>query len=166
MWGGFGSFTTPQLREGWIKRVLAGINPFEQRIKNFETTQINTLVSMISQAGARYVGNVALNGEAINGSGLIETYETVLKRGIELSIEGSPPVNYPSAGDALLLAAGRLADLYMLLGNEAFADASDPTIAFGTEDGRFGAEASLDPLLHESDGYPDRRRVGLVARTR
>jgi hypothetical protein len=38
--------------------------------------------------------------------------------------------------------AGRLADIYMLLGNEAFADASDPTIAFGTGDGQFGAEAS------------------------
>ena len=25
-----------QLAEGWIKRVLAGINPFEQRFKSFE----------------------------------------------------------------------------------------------------------------------------------
>lgn len=140
--GSFSAFTAPQLQEGWIKRVLAGINPFEQRIKEYENSEINTIVSMISQAGPRYVGNVALNLEAVNGSGLIETYETVLKRGIELSIEGSPPVNYPPATDALLLVAGRLADLYMLLGNEAFADASDPTIAFGTDDGVFGAEAS------------------------
>jgi hypothetical protein len=51
-----------------------------------------------------------------------------------LSIEGTPPVDYPPANDALLLAAGRLADLYMLLGNEAYADAADPTIAFGTDD--------------------------------
>lgn len=140
--GAFSSFTSPQLQEGWIKRVLAGINPFEQRIQDYENAQINTIVSMISQAGPRYVGNVALNAQAINSSGLIETYETVLRRGIELSIEGSPPVSYPPADDALLLAAGRLADLYMLLGNEAFADASDPTIAFGTGDVQFGAEAS------------------------
>lgn len=140
--GAFSDFVSPQLQEGWIKRVLAGINPFEQRIKDYENSEINTIVSMISQAGPRYVGDVALNLEAVNGSGLIETYETVLKRGIELSIEGSPPVNYPPATDALLLVAGRLADLYMLLGNEAFADASDPTIAFGTDDGLFGAEAS------------------------
>ena len=33
-------------------------------------------------------------------------------------------------------AAGRIADLYVLLGNEAYADAADPTIAFGTADGR------------------------------
>jgi hypothetical protein len=140
--GGFSDFTSPQLQEGWIKRVLAGINPFEQRIKDYENSEINTIVSMISQAGPRFVGSVALNLEAVNNSGLIETYETVLKRGIELSIEGSPPVNYPPATDALLLVAGRLADLYMLLGNEAFADASDPTIAFGTDDAVFGAEAS------------------------
>ena len=140
--GASSSFTSPQLQEGWIKRVLAGINPFEQRIKDYENSEINTIVSMISQAGPRYVGNVALNLDAINNSGLIETYETVLKRGIDLSIEGSPPVDYPPATDALLLVAGRLADLYMLLGNEAFADASDPTIAFGTDDGQFGAQAT------------------------
>jgi hypothetical protein len=73
--GAFSSFTSPQLQEGWIKRVLAGINPFEQRIKDYENSAINTIVSMLSQAGARYVGNVALNLEAVNHSGLIETYE-------------------------------------------------------------------------------------------
>jgi len=140
--GGFSAFTAPQLQEGWIKRALAGIDPFEQRIKDYESSEINTIVSMISQAGPRFVGEVALNLEAVNQSGLIEIYETILKRGIELSIEGSPPIDVPAAGDALLLAAGRLGDLYMLLGNEAFADASDPTIAFGTDDGLFGAEAS------------------------
>jgi hypothetical protein len=150
--GGFSDFAAPQLQEGWIKRVLSGINPFEQRIKDYENSEINTIVSMISQAGPRYVGDVALNQEAVNGSGLIETYETVLKRGIELSIEGSPPVNYPPANDALLLAAGRLADLYMLLGNEAFADASDPTIAFGTGDAQFGAEASsIHCFMNQTD---------------
>lgn len=45
-----------------------------------------------------------------------------------LSIEGAPPVDNLDANQALLLAAGRLADFYMLLGNEAYADASDPTI--------------------------------------
>src|SRR6185503_14778225 len=31
---------------------------------------------------------------------------------------------------------------YMLLGNEAYADASDPTIAFGTDDGIYGSQAT------------------------
>jgi len=140
--GGFSAFTAPMLAEGWIKRVLAGINPFEQRIQDYQDTQINTIVSMISQAGARAVGDVALNLDAVNQAGLIEVYETVLRRGLALSIDGAPPVDYPPANDALLLAAGRLADLYMLLGNEAYADAADPTIAFGTTDGVFGAQAT------------------------
>src|SRR5262249_53755721 len=59
-----------------------------------------------------------------------------------LSIDGLPPVNYGPANDALLLAAGRLADLYMLLGNEAYADAADPTIAFGTDDTVYGPVAT------------------------
>jgi hypothetical protein len=138
----FSDWTAPMLAEGWIKRVLAGIGPFEQRIQDYQDTQVNTIVSMISQAGARAVGDVALNLDAVNQAGLIEVYETVLRRGMALSIEGAPPVDYPPANDALLLAAGRLADLYMLLGNEAYADAADPTIAFGTDDGVFGSQAT------------------------
>jgi hypothetical protein len=131
-------WTDPALAEGWIKRVLSGINPFEQKIQSYKNHSVNTIVSMISQAGARWVGNVPLNQQAADSFGLIEIYETILKRGIGLSIEGTPAVDYPPANDALLLAAGRIADLYMLLGNEAFADAADPTIAFGTEDGTYG----------------------------
>ncbi|MBX3743930.1 MAG: hypothetical protein KF833_01345 [Verrucomicrobiae bacterium] len=155
--GEWSDWTDPMLAEGWIKRVLGGINPFEQRVRDYANAEVNTLVSMISQAGARSVGDIALNLDAANGAGLIEAYETVLKRGIGLSIEGAPAVDYPPANDALLLAAGRLADLYMLLGNEAYADAADPTIAFGTAHGTYGSEASsihcfknqVPSLLHE-----------------
>ncbi len=136
------AWTSPMLAEGWIKRVLAGIGPFEQRIQDYQDAQVNTIVSMISQAGTRAVGDVALNLNAVNSAGLIEVYETVLRRGMNLSINGAPPVDYPPANDALLLAAGRLADLYMLLGNEAYADAADPTIAFGTADGVYGSQAT------------------------
>jgi hypothetical protein len=139
---GWSAWTDPMLAPGWIKRVLTGINPFEQKIKSYNNTTVNTIVSMLGQAGTRWIGNVPLNLEAADEFGLIEIYETVLKRGIGLSIEGAPPVSYPPANDALLLAAGRIADLYMLLGNEAYADASDPTIAFGTDDGTYGSEAS------------------------
>src|SRR5205809_824256 len=66
----------------------------------------------------------------------------VLRHGRSLSIDGAPAVDYGPANDALLLAAGRLADLYMLLGNEAYADAADPTIAFGTDDRVYGSEAT------------------------
>ncbi len=138
---GWSDWTAPMLAEGWIKRVLRGINPFEQKFKSYEAQQVNTIVSMISQAGPPFVGAVPLNQESANQLGLIEVYETVLRRGMSLSVNGLPAVNYGPANDALLLAAGRLADLYMLLGNEAYADAADPTIAFGT-DGVYGAEAT------------------------
>jgi hypothetical protein len=129
---GWSKWTEPQLAEGWIKRVLAGINPFQQRIKDLFNHEINTSVSLVQQAGKRWEGNVALNLDNINESGLIEIYETVLNRGKDLSINGTPAINYSGANDALLLASGYLSDLYMILGNEAYADAANSTIAFNT----------------------------------
>lgn len=140
--GGWSKWTSPQLAEGWIKRALAGINPFEQRVKDLYNNDVNTDVSLVTQAGKRWEGDVALNLENIDDFGLIEIYETILRRGKSLSIEGAPAINYGPANDALLLAAGYLNDLYMLLGNEAAADASNPTIAFSTNAGEFGDVAT------------------------
>ncbi|MEO0018011.1 MAG: hypothetical protein RLZZ522_1294, partial [Verrucomicrobiota bacterium] len=114
------------------KRVLAGINPFQQRVKDLFNHETNTSVSLVEQAGKRWEGNIALNLDNINDSGLVEIYETVLNRGKDLSIDGTPGINYGGANDALLLAAGYLSDLYMILGNEAYADGSNSTIAFNT----------------------------------
>ncbi len=139
---GWSDWTAPMIAPGWISRVLAGINPFDSRVQSYQNSTANTVVSMISQAGKPYGGPIALNGQNANSFGLIETYETVLRRGEDLSINGSPPVNYGPANDELLRVAGQLSDLYMLLGNEAFADAEDPTIAFGTSDQTYGAEAT------------------------
>ncbi len=130
------AWTDPMLAEGWIKRVLQGITPFEQRTQNYQNTQVNTIVSMLAQAGARWLGSTPLNSQAVNKSGLIEIYTTILNRGMDLSINAG--VQDPGVYSPLLLAAGRLADLYMLLGNEAFADAADPTIAYGTDDKQYG----------------------------
>ncbi len=130
---GWSRWTRPALVEGWIKRVLAGINPFNQRISDFYDNAIDTEVSLVAQAGPRWEGNIALNLESAKNAGLIEIYETVLKRGISLSIDGTPEVDYAPANDALLLAAGYLADLYLVLGNEAFADAANPTILFDAQ---------------------------------
>lgn len=146
-------WTEPQLAEGWIKRIMGDIDPFQQRATgggiegaenkffSYAEQEVNTMVSMISQAGRAWEGNVPLNCSGLDNYGLLEIYETVLGHGKDLSIDGNPPVNYGPANQALLLAAGRIADLYMLLGNEAYADAADPTIAFGT-DGDYGAEAA------------------------
>jgi hypothetical protein len=129
----------PQLAEGWIKRVTNGVNAFDARIKDFRNnTAPSTVVSMLQQAGPRWEGNVALNPskDAIEGYGLIELYQTVLNRAEDLSINlqpGSSGVN-----TALLNAANRIAQLYTLVGNEAYADAQDPTIGFATTSAQYG----------------------------
>jgi hypothetical protein len=117
----------PMLVEGWIKRVLAAINPFQQRVKDLYNNQINSDVSVITQAGKRWEGDIALTMDNINDVGLIEIYETVLNRGKSMSIDAN--TNDPDTNNALILAAGYLNDLYTILGNEAYADAANPTIS-------------------------------------
>ena len=129
-------WTAPTEAEGWIKRVLKGINPFNQRMGDLFNNKADTSVSMLTQAGTRWEGDVALNQDTLNAHGLIEIYETVLRRGRALSIESG--YNYGPANDALLLAAGYLNDLYMMIGGEAWADASNPTIGIGTKDLTYG----------------------------
>jgi hypothetical protein len=158
-WVGNIGGTEAQLAEGWVNRVRDGLNPFETRTKEFHENETVTFASMLQQAGARYEGDIAFNSEGgnINQVGLIEAYETVLRRAKRLSIEGAPPVRYQPANEALLLAAGFIADLYMLLGNEAVADAADPTIGFRTSSAGYGTLApsiftfqnQLDSLLEE-----------------
>ncbi len=134
--GQWSAWTAPQLAEGWIKRVLAGINPFNQRVTDLFNNAVNTDAGILTQAGKRWEGDVALNLENINNYGLIEIYETVLRRGKALSIDSG--INFGPANDALLLAAGYLNDLYLMHGNEAFADAANPTIGIGTADNTYG----------------------------
>ena len=133
---GWSRWTEPQLAEGWIKRVLAGINPFSQRATDLFSNAVDTSGSILTQAGKRWEGDVALNMENINDYGLIEIYETVIGRGRMLSIDAG--IDYGPANDALLLAAGYINDLYMMLGNEAWADAANPTIGMSTKDGNYG----------------------------
>ncbi len=144
----------PKLVEGWIKRVLAAINPFNQRMRDLYNNAVNTDVSLLTQAGTRWEGDIALTLENINDAGLIEIYETVLNRGKSMSIDAG--VDYPAANDALLLAAGYLADLYMIAGNEAFADAANPTISLDdsttvteVNTSRFSFESQVKSVLDE-----------------
>lgn len=147
---GWSEWTAPKLGQGWVKRVLAGINPYEQRFKDLSdpTRTVNTTVNMLAQAGRRWEGNIPLNGTSADSFGLIEIYETVYRRARQLSIDAG--VSYQPANDALLLAASRLADLYTLLGNEAFADASDPTLAiFDSSESRY---VNFAPTVHAFQG--------------
>ncbi|MBF0451225.1 MAG: hypothetical protein HQK75_11025 [Candidatus Magnetomorum sp.] len=137
----------PQLAEGWVKRVMNGINPFEARISSFYNSDSPaTYVSMIRQLGPRFEGPVAFNPakDVIENIGLIELYQTVLKRASDLSIDLEQPVCTSGIATALLLAATRISNFYNLLGNEAYNDALDPTIGFGTDSEFYG---SLAPTI-------------------
>jgi hypothetical protein len=151
---GYSRWMPAKLVEGWIKRVLAGINPFNQRVTDLYNNAANTDVSLLTQAGKRWEGNISLNLENIEQFGLIEIYETVLNRGKNISIDSG----YDNAGanDALLLAAGYLNDLYTLLGNEAFADAANPTISIDdtttvteVNTSRFSFEGQVKSVIEE-----------------
>jgi len=133
--GGTPLAPSAQLGEGWIKRVVRGLDPFDARVRDFHASPTNTYSSMLVQLGERYEGDIAFNGDPnnLNQIGLIETYETVLRRGLSLTTRSTPPVDYAPANNQLLLVTSRVADFYTLLGNEAFADAADPTIALGTD---------------------------------
>lgn len=132
-----------QLAQGWVKRVLDAVNPYEARIRDFTGDAPATYSSMIRQFGQRFEGPVALNPDknVIENVGLIELYSTVLKRARDLSIDLSTPVSTPGITNALLLASTRLADFYMLLGNEAYTDALDPTIGYGSDSVEYGSLA-------------------------
>ena len=152
LYGQWSEWTSPRLAEGWIKRVMAGIQPFEQRVGAYRNGEVDTSVSMIEQIGKSWQGNIPFDLNGIDQYGLLEIYETVMDRGRDLSIAGTPPVDYSPANQALMLAAGRISDLYLMLGNEAYADAADPTIAFGTGDAQFGAQAStLHCFMNQTD---------------
>ncbi|MEM9533995.1 MAG: hypothetical protein AAGA23_23985, partial [Pseudomonadota bacterium] len=123
-----------QLAEGWVKRVLARLNPFEARVQDFAAAETNNFTSMLIQLGERFEGDIALNSDPnnLNMIGLIEAYQTVMRRALTLSVDSTPPVDYGPANAAILLVASRLVDFYTLLGNEATADADDPTVGITT----------------------------------
>ncbi len=152
--GAWSNWTRPSLVEGWIKRVLAKITPFNQRMTDLYSNSINTDVSMLTQAGTRWEGDIALNMENINDAGLIEIYETVLNRGKGFTINSG--IGTTSTNNALILAAGYLNDLYTILGNEAYADAANPTISVDDKDSvtevntsRFAFEGQVASSLDE-----------------
>jgi hypothetical protein len=134
-----------QLAEGWVKRVVRRLNPFEARVQDFAQAATNNYASMLIQLGERYEGPIALNNDPdnLNNFGLIEAYTTVMRRAMQLSVDGTPPVNYGPANNAILLVASRLVDFYTLLGNEAFADAQDPTIGITTNNDQFSLAPSI-----------------------
>jgi hypothetical protein len=136
------------LAEGWIERVMTALNPFEQRVKDMADYAPGLGQTMIEQCGGPYEGPVALDEASVETAGLIQIYQTVMDRALSLSLEAG--LADSNCNDSLLFAATRLNKLYMVLGNEAYADALDPTVAIdpGTgEDGWYQDYSALDTSL-------------------
>jgi hypothetical protein len=134
----------PQLVMGWVKRILDAINPYEARVRDLTAGESPaTYTSIIQQLGQRHEGPVALNPDqdVIESHGLIELYETVLNRAMDLSIDLAQPANTPGVTAAILLATTRLAEFYKLLGDEAWSDAMDRSIGLGTASVEYGSLA-------------------------
>lgn len=151
---GWSRWMTPKLVESWIKRALDGINPFTQRTDDLFNNPVSTDVSILTQAGPRWEGDVALSLANLNDFGLIEIYETLLNRAKKLSIDAG--YDDPGTNDTLLLTAGYLNDLYLVLGNEAADDADNPTIAIDGDaatsqvsTARFSFEGQIPSLIEE-----------------
>ena len=119
----------PALAEGWVQRVLNNVTPFAQRMRDLVENEAETPVSMIVQAGKPYEGDVALSQDNLANVGLIQLYETLLSKAESMSL--SVGIDDADANKQLQLAATRLADLYTVLGDEAWTDALNPTIGFG-----------------------------------
>ena len=136
-------WTAPVLVENWLSRALDGINPYEQRLESLANSHLDLRTSILSQAGKRFVGAVPLNMENAVDYGLIEIYETLLEQARNLSIDAGYRDDDVNA--SLLNAASKLNELYTLLGDEALADAKDPTVAWGSRElvgEAFGSRAS------------------------
>ena len=131
----------PALAEGWIQRCVNNVTPFTQRMTDLYENRTETAITMIRAAGAPWQGDIALNQDNLTEVGLIQLYQTLLNKAESMSL--TVGLNDTEANKQLLLAAERLADMYVLLGNDAYADAINPTIGFGTD---YGASA-VTPII-------------------
>ena len=142
--------TQPRGVDGWLKRVSDRVNLFDSVLPDFRRDPPRTTTNIVQQAGVRYRGAVPLSVDSVRRLGMIEVYETAYRRGRALSIDNANP----SAGinHELLIFAGRLADLYFVLANEAYADAVDPTILLPSGDDQQPVE---ETDLHAFRGQTD-----------
>ena len=130
------------LAEGWVQRCLNNVTPYTQRMTDLYENPAETSVTMMRQAGAPYEGDVALNQDNLTSVGLIQLYRTILNKAESMSLLQG--IDNADANQQLLLAVQRLSDLYTTLGDEAYADALNPTIGFGSNFGEVKPQLAID----------------------
>ena len=138
-----GVTTDPALAEGWVQRVLNALTPFAQRVEDFYSNPSDLWYTMFEQIGKPYRGDVALNNDNLTEIGLLELYRTVFNKAWKLSLGSSDFSRDAGVDKQLMLAASRIADLYQLLGAEAYADAKNPLISQGFNDTYLGELQNL-----------------------
>ena len=141
-WSGW--FEPPALAEGWLQRCLNNVTPFSQKMTDLYNNAAESTATMIAQAGGPYMGDVALNGDTLGECGLISLYRTLLNTAESLSLSLGPTCTDAAVNKQLLEAAERLHDLYVVLGDEAYADAVNPTIGFGSNFSAAGTGLGID----------------------
>jgi hypothetical protein len=104
------------LGEGWVKRVIRDFNTFEDRVTRFHTTRSDPYTSMLTQLGERYEGDIAFTNDPdyLNSIGMIEAYETLLRRAKRLSAG----VNDEGVDNAIFFNDTATTEIYTVLGNE------------------------------------------------
>lgn len=147
---GFGQvspWSSPMIVQGWLKRLVQGLNPFDARIQSFHDIagENFTYNTMIEQAGQPYTGLTEFSCDPGNlqSIGLIEAYSAARDRVKEFTLFSPNPVT-SSQNLALMFITGNILDLHVLLGNEAFADASDPTTGVDAESSFKGQPVGVD----------------------
>ena len=142
---------TPTLAEGWVQRVVNNVTPYTQRMTDLYENQAETTATMIQAAGAPYMGDVALNQDNLTSVGLIQLYQTLLNKAESMSIASGAGtgINDADVNKQLLLATERLADMYTVLGNDAYSDALNPTIGFGSSSDTASAITSYGAATSE-----------------
>ena len=142
MGGTWSDWSDKALAEGWVQRCLNNVTPFTQRMTDLYENEAETAVTMMRQAGPPYTGDVALNQDNLTSVGLIQLYRTILNKAETMSLLQG--VDNADANQQLLLAVQRLSDLYTTLGDEAYADALNPTIGFGSNFAEVKPQLQID----------------------
>ena len=131
----------PKTAKSWPSTVMARVNAFDPRQSDLVAGAEATDTSLIALAGPRYEGDVQLTAEGGLSAGLIEIYDTLLRRSMGLAF-GVGGRTSPAVNGEIALVAGRRAELYLALGDEAATDALDPSIVADTEIGDEAARTS------------------------
>ena len=132
--------------DGWLARVVEGVNSFDTVVKNFREREPELASGIIERAGPPYRAPVALTSDVTGKEpGLVEVYETVFRRGRALGLA--------QMNEEMQTYAARLVDLYLALANDAYADAADPLLMIPVREGKDGA--AVESAAHAFAGQTD-----------